>query len=176
MEKHEEKLFDRREIYLWCDICSETAYEFVQKLRCLAETASPIYIFIHSDGGELEAMASIMDEISYAQKSCDVYIIAHGRAYSAGAFLLAAAKPGFAFATPNCSIMLHPCLYDLPQDYKDMQTAYTVFANSMFDKYLKMVAARTGKRVKTIEKDIKSGLWLDSKEAVKYGIIDGIWE
>lgn len=178
MEQHEEKiLYEKREIFLWNDFDSQLAFDIVQKIRFLSDSRqSPIYIFIHSDGGDMDSLASIMDEISYAQKTCEIYLIVHGKAYSAAAFLLAVAKPGYAFATPNSAIMLHPCLYDLPQDYKDIQTAYTTFANSIFDRYLAMVAKRTGKRAKTVEKDIKSGLWLSAKDAIKYGIIDGIWE
>lgn len=177
MERYEERLlYDKREIFIWDDIHSESAFDFVQKIKSLYDSPSDIFVYIHSDGGELEAMASIIDEIIAAQKHCNVFLIVHGKAYSAGAFILSAAKPGFAFATPNSTIMLHPCSYNLSQDYKDVQTAYTMFTNTIFDKYLRMIANRTNKRVKTVEKDIKDGLWLDVKQAIKYGLIDGVWE
>jgi ATP-dependent protease ClpP protease subunit len=166
---------DQREIFLWGEINEESAFKFVQEIRELGLIAQPIRVFIHSDGGELEAMSSIIDELDATRENCEVFLIAHGKAYSAAAFILGSSPTGYAWATPNSMIMLHPVSYDLPTDYKDVQDAASKFINRMFDKYLKIVADRIKKRKTTLEKQIKDGLWLTAMEALNLGLIDGIW-
>tara|TARA_R110002167_G_scaffold59420_2_gene168324 strand:+ start:32 stop:529 length:498 start_codon:yes stop_codon:yes gene_type:complete len=138
-----------------------------------------IYVYISSEGGDLDAGCAIIDEINGAKKQGHkIYTIAIGKAYSAAAYILTFGS--VRYATENASIMLHPVLFDLDMDYIANQRAYTAFTDYKYVDIIKKVAKNCKKKTRlAINKfiqEIQHGLWICPKQAKKMKIIDDIWD
>ena len=138
-----------------------------------------MYVYIHSDGGDVDAVCSMIDEIEGVKsQGIEVNTIANGKAFSAAAYLLTFGTNRY--ATNNATIMLHPILFDLDLDYIDAQRSYTDFTNLKYQNLISKVAKNCGRKSKnTIDKfmsEIKDGLWLMPKQAIKMKVIDSIWD
>lgn len=171
----------RNEIYLWGEINEGSSFHVVQDLHYLflkKGINQRANLYIHSDGGCLDATAAILDEIQYwTKQGATISTICQGKAYSAAAILLALGTKGERFAFPNSSIMLHEPSYDLPEDKAEQQQKAAEFYASQIVNWNRLLCEAVGvtgrKKVKFLE-DVKSTLWLNASSAIKYGIIDGI--
>ena len=174
----ERKLLDTRRLFLFDEIDSESAFYVVTSLKYLTDiNLSPIYIYINSPGGETPAQDSIIDEMQGCiERGVDLHTIVQGEAVSAAADILAMGKPGFRFATPNSSIMLHPLSYEVNTDYADQQEKMAAFFKQKNEIYAKNLSKVCRKTIKKLTEDIDKGLWLTAQAAIKYGVIDGLWQ
>ena len=179
---HDEFLLDSGRIFLWGEITEELAGKFTKELRyVMSKDITSIYVYIHSEGGEVDSACAIVDEINGAKVlGYEIYTIAIGKAYSCAAFILAMGSQECRYATENTSIMLHPVHYELPSDYIDAQRSYTAFSEQQYAAIIDMVAKACGRKSKktrdSFHSEIKDGLWLDAKQATKKKVIDGIWD
>lgn len=73
--------------------------------KCLIRNQQLVPIFIDSFGGGASSVFAMIDIIR--KSPVPVATIASGTAYSAGAFLLSAGTPGYRYASPLSSIMIH---------------------------------------------------------------------
>ena len=62
-------------------------------------------MYINSPGGSVTAGLGIYDTMQYISPQVVTWCV--GRAYSMGAFLLAAGAPGHRYSLPNSNIMIH---------------------------------------------------------------------
>lgn len=170
---------DARRIFLWGEIDEKTTKEVTERIRYLCDLASsPIFLHICSIGGDVDCSIAIIDEILGARShKVEINTIATGVAYSAAANVLAVGTPGRRWATQNSTIMLHPASFDLEKDYGPQQQSATEFYNRHSDIINSLVAKACRKRyIKKFKDMIDKGLWMTAKEAVRFGIIDGIWD
>lgn len=178
----DDELLETRRIFLWGDIVEELAKDVVQALRYLTDASKEdIYIYIHSNGGDTDSQYAIIDEIEGTrERGITVYTIAQGKALSAAANILALGTTGCRFATKNTTIMLHTYSLDLSADYVANQQALTDFSKKQNDEIYKTIAKACNKSSKQkfdkFMSDIRVGLWLNAKNALSYGLIDGIWD
>ena len=173
-------LLDCGKVFVWGDIDEDLALKFSRHIRYVAgKGLKTIYVYIHSDGGDVDAVCSMIDEIEGVKsQGIEVNTIANGKAFSAAAYLLTFGTNRY--ATNNATIMLHPILFDLDLDYIDAQRSYTDFTNLKYQDLISKVAKNCGRKSKnTVEKfmsEIKDGLWLMPKQAIKMKVIDSIWD
>ena len=79
---------------------------FVKKMHAAQEREQPVIpVVIHSPGGEVHALMRMLSAIEHS--TVPVATISVGRSMSCGCFLLAAGTPGYRYADPNSTIMLH---------------------------------------------------------------------
>jgi ATP-dependent Clp protease, protease subunit len=174
-------LLASRHIYIWGDIEDELAFDVTRSLLLLANSnKKPITILIHSRGGDLDSATAIIDEMKAINKSgIIVRTLAEGLALSAGAAILSQGTKGYRLARPNSSIMLHPCSIYLDDDYEGNQRSHLNFLCKKSKLLNKDIAKACGFKIKDYNKflnDIDKGLWMTAEEAVKYGIIDGVYD
>lgn len=178
-EKLSEEAFNRRQVYIWKEIDNELAASVIQQLSFLSELSpDPIFLLINSGGGDMDAQAAIIDEmVAVQQQQIEVFTFACGIAYSAAAAILAMGTKGRRFVRPNSAIMLHPASLHLEYDYEGNQRILMNFLTKRCDLMNKMIAQACGMSEKYDKflSDIDKGLWLSAEEAVKYGVVDGIW-
>jgi ATP-dependent protease ClpP protease subunit len=173
-------LLDSGRIFIRGEINEESEEKFIRSLRyCMSMDIKDIYVYISSEGGDLDAGCAIIDEINGAKKQGHkIYTIAIGKAYSAAAYILTFGS--VRYATENASIMLHPVLFDLDMDYIANQRAYTAFTDYKYVDIIKKVAKNCKKKTRlAINKfiqEIQHGLWICPKQAKKMKIIDDIWD
>ena len=173
-------LLDSGRIFIRGEINEESEEKFVRSLRyCMSIDIKNIYVYISSEGGDVDSACAIIDEMNGAKKQgFKIHTIAIGKAYSAAAYILTFGS--VKYATENASIMLHPILFDLDMDYVANQKAYTAFTDYKYADIINKVAKNCKKKTKSaIDKfiqDIQHGLWICPKQAKKMKIIDFIWD
>lgn len=136
---------------------------------------SDVSIYINSVGGEEAALVQIYDIIRMMTAS--VRTICVGKAYSAGAFLLAAGAKGKRFIFPNAKVMIHGVQVAFPIQGEDDPTGsqnYLDFLKTRNDLILKLLAKDTGQPLKKIKEDCKRDVYLTATQAIDYGIVDSI--
>lgn len=171
-----DSLLKDRKIYIYNDIDATIGIEVIQKLHYLAkdrDSSEPVTIFIFSDGGDLEAAMSIIDTIVSLRSQFIIRTVAY-KAASAAAYILAMGTPGERYVFENSIIMLHKTAIELPYDDEDKQKLYIEFSKSQTNRIYETIAKSCGKKKEVFINDISKDLWLDSKAAKKYKIIDKI--
>lgn len=133
-----------------------------------------ITLFLHTNGGEVSGLIQIYDVLSLLKSP--IRTICLGKAYSAGAVLLAAGTPGHRFAQKHSRIMIHGIqgTFPLPNSDYDLSKNYLSHLKNSNKVVLKILANHTGKTLEEVEKDCKEDQYFTAEQAVKYGLIDGI--
>ena len=165
---------DRR-FYINGEISHETAllaHEFISYWNEIdtSEDVIPLVIFINSPGGDLDATFSIIDSIQGS--NIPVYTINIGRAWS-GAFLVLLAGEK-RYGTTYSSYLFHEGSCGYSQDaHKIMQ--YTDFYQQMLKHMKSFILARTSITTAQYDEHQKDDWWLNSSDAIKYGIINNLY-
>lgn len=168
-------LLDARRIFLSDAVDNNTAAEIIRKLWYLelSNPGKPIIFIINSPGGSVDSGFAIWDQIKMI--TSPVTTLVTGLAASMGSILSLSAAPKKRFATPNARIMIHQPMIggviqgqttDLEIQAKEMLKT----RNALIDLYV----AATGKSFETIERAIDRDTWLSAKEALEFGLLDGI--
>ena len=132
-----------------------------------------ISLYINSPGGSVTDGMAIYDTMNFIKS--DVSTIGLGMCASMGAFLLSSGAKLKRYALPNCEIMIHQPLGGV----KGQATEIKIVAEQILktkEKLNKILAENTSKDISVIEKDTDRDNFMDSYEALEYGIIDKIIE
>jgi ATP-dependent Clp protease protease subunit len=132
-----------------------------------------IHIYINSPGGSITAGMAIYDTMQYIRPH--VSTICVGMAASMGAFLLAAGEKGKRFALPNSEIMIHQPLGGTQGQATDIEI-HAKRIIQIKDRMNTILAERTGQPKSKIEKDTERDHFMTAAEALKYGLIDEVFE
>ena len=167
------RLLNDRIIFLSDEVNDVTASLVVAQMLFL-EAQDPdkdISFYINSPGGSVTAGLAIYDTMQFIK--CDVSTICIGMAASMGAFLLAAGTKGKRFALPHSEIMIHQPLGGAQGQASDIKIRADLILRTR-DMLNKILAEKTGKPVKTIEKDTDRDNFMTAEQALSYGLIDQI--
>jgi ATP-dependent Clp protease protease subunit len=173
----EKYFFESRSIYLWGVVDDKSAKDIVSKLLLLDKDkpGEEIKFYINSPGGVVTS-GMVMYDTMRMMKS-PVSTICMGLAASMGSILLSGGVKGKRFIYPHGEVMIHqPSLggqfqgvsADLEIQAKQTQRVKEIGA--------KILAVNCGKTVDQIMKDFDRDYWMDAKEAIEYGIVDGTVE
>ena len=103
----------------------------------------------------------------------DVSTICVGMAASMAAFILATGKKGKRFILPNAEVMIHQPLGGVQGQATEIKIAAERILK--LKKKLNMILSEvTGKELEVINNDTERDYFMDSKEALDYGIVDKI--
>jgi len=167
------RLLKDRIIMLSGEINDAVASSVVAQLLFL-EAQDPdkdIYFYINSPGGVITSGFSIYDTMNYIKP--DIVTICMGQAASMGAFLLACGAEGKRYALPNARIMIHQPLGGAQGQATDILIQAEEIKR-LKDTLNRILAEKTGKKVKQIEKDTDRDNFMSAQEAVEYGLIDKV--
>ncbi len=167
------RLLKDRIIMLSGEINDAVASSVVAQLLFL-EAQDPdkdIYFYINSPGGVITSGFSIYDTMNYIKP--DIVTICMGQAASMGAFLLACGAEGKRYALPNARIMIHQPLGGAQGQATDILIQAEEIKR-LKDTLNHILAEKTGKKVKQIEKDTDRDNFMSAQEAVEYGLIDKV--
>jgi ATP-dependent Clp protease, protease subunit len=167
------RLLKERIIFLSDEVNDVTSSLIIAQLLFLdaEDPGKDIYLYINSPGGSVTAGMGIYDTMNYIKS--DVCTICVGMAASMGAFLLASGKKGKRYALPNSTIMIHQPLGGAQGQASDIKI-HAEHILKVRDKLNKILANQTGKDLSIIEKDTDRDNFLDSFEALEYGLIDEV--
>lgn len=166
------RLLKDRIIILSDEINDNTANIVVSELLYLDSiNHSDISIYINSPGGSITSGMAIYDTMNYIKS--DVSTICIGMAASMAAFLLSSGTKGKRYILPNSEVMIHQPLGGAQGQATEIKIAATRILK-LKDKLNKILSDNTGKDLETIENDTERDYFMDSNEALEYGIVDKI--
>lgn len=128
-----------------------------------------ISVYINSPGGEVTSGFAILDTINFIKS--DVKTIVVGLAASMGAFLLACGDERCALK--NACIMIHQPLGGIQGQATDIKIVSDHITKTK-KKLTEILAEKTGQKVSKLEKDMERDFYMDSEQALEYGLIDKI--
>ena len=166
------KLFTNRIIFLEGEITDTLANAITGELLYLDSISNEdIYLYINSPGGSITAGFAIYDTINFIKS--DVITVGIGMCASMAAFLLSSGTQGKRYSLKNTEIMIHQPLGGT----SGQATEIKIVAERIIKlrtKLNKILSKNTKKSLSKIEKDTERDYYMDSTEALKYGIIDNI--
>lgn len=135
--------------------------------------SKPISMYINSPGGVVTAGMAIHDTMQYIKPQVSTVCI--GQAASMGSFLLAAGEKGMRIALPNARIMVHQPsggARGMASDIEIQAREILRIKARMNDLYVKY----TGQSLEEIEKAMDRDTFLEADEALKFGVVDKVFE
>ncbi|MCH5584998.1 ATP-dependent Clp protease proteolytic subunit [Shimazuella sp. AN120528] len=170
------RMLKDRIVFLGSAVDDQVANAVIAQLLFLAaeDEEKDIQMFINSPGGSVTAGLAIFDTMQFIKP--DVSTIAVGFAASMGATILIGGAKGKRMALPNAEILIHqPWVQQIHGQASDIE----IRAKNMLktrNTLNKIYAERCGKTIEEIERDTDRDNYLDTKEALAYGIIDKVIE
>lgn len=166
------RLLKERIVFLSGEINDEVANLIVSELLYLNSLNNEdIYLYINSPGGSVTSGMAIYDTMNFIK--CDVSTICVGMCASMAAFLLSSGAKGKRVCLKNGEVMIHQPLGGV----QGQATEIKIHAERIIklkEKLNKILASNTGKDIKKIERDTERDYYLDSEEALEYGLVDKI--
>lgn len=137
-----------------------------------------LIVDICSEGGSVYELLAMIDLIEAAKtRGIIVVTYASGKAMSSGAVLLAAGTPGYRFAGPNSTIMVHEVSGGVDGS-PDRATGGVREITRLNRRLLALLGEYSGKGPRYFMDLIKSkggpDVYLDAKRARRHGIVDRI--
>jgi ATP-dependent Clp protease, protease subunit len=160
---------------LWGAVDDKSAKDITNRLMYLEaiDPGKEITFFINSPGGVVTSGMVIYDTMQMI--SSPVSTVCMGMAASMGSILLSGGEKGKRFIFPSGEVMIHQpsgggqgVSADLEIMAIQMQKVKEMGAD--------VLAKNCGKTREQIMKDFDRDYWMDAKEAVAYGIVDGLME
>ena len=176
-QKPQDQFLDRflktRQIILTDEINKALADQIAKQLLILdsEDEKAPIYMYIDSPGGDVDAGFAIFDMIRFVK--APVYLIGMGLIASAATLVLLSVPKERRFGLPNSRYLIHQPLGQM----RGVATDIEIYAKDMEKiraKINKLIADETGTDLAQVTKDTERDFWLDSDEAEKYGLISKI--
>lgn len=169
----EKNFIEKRHIYLWGAVEDSSARYIVERLLYL-ESISPktdITLFINSPGGVITSGMCIYDTMQMI--SSDVSTVCMGMAASMGALLLCGGQKGKRYAWPHSRIMIHQPLISgqIVAPAVDIKIHAQEIKKTR-DELNRIIAEASGRTVEQVEKDTDRDNYMNTEEAIKYGLID----
>ena len=166
------KFLETRQILLSGEVNKALAEKIVRQLLVLeAASDKPIYIYIDSPGGDVDAGYAIFDMIRFVK--APVYCVGMGLVASAGALILLAADKSRRVGLPNSHYLIHQPLSGI----KGVATDIEIHAQELEKTKVKindLIAQETGKPLEQVAKDTDRDYWLSATEALEYGLISNV--
>ncbi len=169
------RLLKDRIIFLSGEIEDEMANAVVAQLLFL-EMDNPdadISLYINSPGGSVTAGMAIYDTMQYIK--APVRTVCVGMAASMGAFLLMAGEKGKRMALPNAEVMIHQPSGGAQGQATDVSIRAEWLLRTK-KKMTEMMAEMTGQSIEKVAADAERDYFMSAQEALKYGIVDQIYD
>lgn len=171
----ETRLLAKRRVFLQGEINEASADEFCKMIIYLndEDPHEPIYLAINSPGGKIKAGLMIYDIIQ--SSTAPIKILCTEQAYSMAAILLACGAHG-RYILPHGEVMIHEPLLAGDISDRSATSIKSISDNIMAAKAQidRLLAIHTGKTLEEIEAATSHDHFMTAKEAVAFGICDGV--
>ena len=166
-------LLRERVIFLGTPINDQVANLIVAELLYL-EREDPdkdINLYINSPGGVISSGLAIYDTMQLLR--CDVSTICVGLAASMATVLLCAGAKGKRYALPNATVHLHQAIGGAHGQAADIEIAAREILR-LQETIRTILVKHTGQTMEKITRDTDRDFYLNSPQAIEYGLIDEI--
>jgi len=171
----EQLFFEKRAVYLWGVVDDKSAREVTTKMLLLDadKPGEEIKFYINSPGGMVTSGMVIYDTMRMIKSP--VSTICMGLAASMGSILLSGGTKGRRFIYEHGEVMIHqPSLGGFMQGVSADLEIQAKQTRKVKEIGAKILADNCGKTVAQIMKDFDRDYWMDAKESIDYGIVDGV--
>jgi ATP-dependent Clp protease protease subunit len=166
------RMLRTRTVILSGEINKDLAEKTIKQLLVLEDSGSdPIRIFIDSPGGDADAGYAIFDMIRFI--SPPVWTIGMGLVASAAAIIQLASPKERRIGLLNSRYLIHQPLSGIRGVATDIEI-HAGELDKLRAKINRLIAEETGVPPEQVEKDTDRDYWMNSEEAVKYGLISRV--
>lgn len=163
-----------RTLLLCGEITPELSCSLVMQLEYLSlESEEDIILYIDSPGGSVSAGLAIYDAMQRSR--CDVVTVCFGMAASMAAVLVAAGTHGKRYCAPHGELMIHQVLGGMQGQASDIEIAAGHLLNRK-ELLNRLLAEACDKPVETIRRDCDRDHYVSAAEAIRYGLVDHLYE
>ena len=169
------RLLKDRVVFLRGEVNEQLANSIVAQLLFLEmeDPDAEISMYINSPGGSVTDGMAIYDTMRYIRPK--VRTVCLGMAASMGAFLLMAGEPGMRYALPNAEVMIHQPSGGAHGQATDVQL-HAQWLLRTKTKMNALMSEMTSQPLHKIQQDVERDYFMTAEEALKYGIIDKIFD
>jgi ATP-dependent Clp protease protease subunit len=171
----DKKFIEQRKIFLWGVVDDKSAKDITARLLYLdaIDPGKEITFYINSPGGVVTSGMVIYDTMQMI--SSPVSTICMGMAASMGSILLSGGDKGRRFVFPHGEVMIHQPSGGGQGTSADLEIMAEQI-RKIKELGARILAENCGQTFEKIMKDFDRDYWMDAKESVAYGIVDGIVE
>src|SRR5437868_44054 len=168
------RLLRDRIIFVGTPIDDQVANAIVAQLLFLEheDPERDIQIYIQSPGGSITAGVAIYHTMQFLRP--DITTLCIGLAASMGTIILCAGTKGKRYALPNATIHMHPAGIGGIGGYAPDVEIQARELLRMQSKIRTVMANHTGQSIERISHDFDRDMYMDSYQAVEYGIVDEV--
>ena len=169
----DKKFIEQRKIFLWGVVDDKSSKDITARLLYLEaiDPGKEITFYISSPGGMVVSGMVIYDTMQMI--TSPVSTVCMGMAASMGSILLSGGEKGRRFVFPHGEVMIHQPSGGGQGTSADLE----IMAEQIRKTKLmgaEILAKNCGQTVEKVMKDFDRDYWMDAKESVAYGIVDGI--
>lgn len=168
------KMLDNRivflsgEVHLYSTEILKTQLLYLESL----DKKKDITIYVNSPGGSIYDGLGLLDVMEYVEP--DIVTVNTGLAASMGAIILCAGTKGKRKALKRSRTMIHqPMGGGWVQQASDMEIEVREM-NGLKKELYKIISEKTGQSYSKVVQDGDRDYWMNSKEALEYGMIDKV--
>ena len=169
----DKSLLENRKIFLWGDVDERSAKHVIERLLFLElhDESKEIKLLINSPGGEVYSGMAIHD-IMTGLKS-PISTICCGQAMSMASIILSAGQKGRRFILPFSKVMIHQPNWGVNGQASDIEIRTKELLR--IKKYgAEIISRNCNQPFEKVMRDEDRDYYMDSEEALKYGIVDKI--
>ena len=167
-----QRMLKSRTVLFSGEINKSLAERVIRSLILLEEeSAEPIRVYIDSPGGDADAGYAIFDMMRFIKPQ--ITMIGMGLVASAAAIILLAAPRERRVGLPNSHYLIHQPM----SGSRGVATEIEIHAKEIEKlraKINRMIADETGQPLEKVEKDTDRDYWMNSEEAVAYGLLSRV--
>jgi ATP-dependent Clp protease protease subunit len=167
-----ERLLDARTVLIHGEVTSRLAQIVSAQLLAMAsDSDADITVFVHSEGGHVEAGDTIHDMVRFVKTR--VRMIGTGWVASAGVHIYLAVPKEDRFALPNTRFMIHQPMgggYGRASDIH-IEAEELLRTRARLNE---SIAEATGQPLEKVARDTDRNFWMGPEEARTYGIVGKI--
>jgi ATP-dependent Clp protease protease subunit len=169
----DKKFIEQRKVFLWGVVDDKSARDITNRLMYLdaIDPGKEITFYINSPGGMVTSGMVIYDTMQMI--SSPVSTVCMGMAASMGSILLSGGKKGKRFIFPNGEVMIHQPSGGGQGTSADLEIMAVQILKTK-ELGATILAKNCGQTFEKVMKDFDRDYWMDAKESVEYGIVDGI--
>jgi len=167
------RMFKSRSILIAKGVDKELMEKTTAQLLLMSDDDpnKPITVYVNSPGGDADSGFAIYDMMRYVK--APVRTVCAGICASAGIIIFLGGEKGQRFTVPNSRFLIHqPSTYAQGQASDLEITAQQIV--KIRAKYNQIVSDETGVPADKVLSDANRDFWLDTDEALKYGLVDKI--
>ena len=171
------KFLEERKIFFWGEV-NDTSARLATEQFLYLETKEPgkeITLYLNSPGGSITAGMAVYDTMNLITSPIRVIVV--GLAASMGSIFLCGGTKGKRFVYPHARVLIHQPLImgtmrgaavDIHIQAQEME--------KLREEMNRILSDSSGKPIEQIQKDTDRDFYLNAKEAIEYGLADGIVE